>query len=103
MGVGIGLTISPATTDALGAGDARERSQASGIVQTVRQVGGVIGIAVLGAIVASVSAVAPDASPQAHVDAATNGVSAAFWTGAGMTVLMAVVAGLAIRRRRLLT
>src|SRR5262249_27352659 len=34
MGVGIGLTISPATTDALGAANARERSQASGIVQT---------------------------------------------------------------------
>ena len=62
MGAGIGMTISPATTDALGAAAARERSQASGMVQTVRQVGGVIGIAILGAIVAHVSAVAPAAT-----------------------------------------
>ena len=51
MGTDIGLTISPGTTDALGAAAPQQRSQASGIVQTVRQVGGVIGIAVLGAIV----------------------------------------------------
>ena len=76
------MTISPATTDALGAaGD--ERSQATGIVQTVRQIGGVIGIAVLGAIVANVSSVAPSATAEAHVAAATNGVAAAYWTGAG--------------------
>jgi MFS family permease len=99
MGIGIGLTISPATTDALGAAAARERSQASGIVQTVRQIGGVIGIAVLGAIVAHVSAVAPTASAAAHVTAATDGVSAAFWTGAGMAVVMAVPAAVLLRRR----
>src|SRR5262249_40881882 len=34
MGIGIGLTMSPATTDALSAADSRQRSQASGIVQT---------------------------------------------------------------------
>ncbi len=87
MGVGIGLTISPATTDALGAASPTERSQASGIVQTVRQVGGVIGIAVLGAIVA-------------HGSTVTTGVSAAYWTGAAVTALMALVALVAVRRRR---
>jgi len=86
-GIGIGLTISPATTDALGAATAGERSQASGIVQTVRQIGGVIGIAVLGAIVANVSAVAPAPSAAEHVTAATNGVAMAFWTAAGMAVV----------------
>ena len=82
MGVGIGMTISPATTDALGAARRGERSQATGIVQTVRQIGGVIGIAVLGAIVAGVSAVAPDASRRARIRAATDGVAAAYWAGA---------------------
>jgi MFS family permease len=99
MGIGIGLTISPATTDALGAADAGERSQASGIVQTVRQIGGVIGIAVLGAIVANVSSVAPTASAAQHVTAATNGVAAAFWTGAAMSVVMGALAALTLRRR----
>lgn len=86
MGVGIGLTISPATTDALAAADAGQRSQASGIVQTVRQVGGVIGIAVLGAVVA-------------HGSSVTGGVSAAFWAGAAVTALMALVALVAVGRR----
>jgi EmrB/QacA subfamily drug resistance transporter len=86
LGVGLGLTISPATTDSLGVADATERSQASGIVQTVRQVGGVIGIAVLGAIVA-------------HGSSVTSGVSAAYWTGAAMTAAMALVALVVLRRR----
>src|SRR6201991_4973786 len=71
MGIGLGMTISPATTDALGVAAPGERSQAAGIVQTVRQVGGVIGIAVLGAIVA------------AHRTHPTDGVAAAYWVGAG--------------------
>ena len=96
MGAGIGLTMSPGTTDALGAAQPGERSQASGIVQTVRQIGGVIGIAVLGAIVAHVSAVAP---PQTRIDAATDGVAAAYWTGAGVMILMAGVAYRFLRRR----
>jgi EmrB/QacA subfamily drug resistance transporter len=99
MGTGIGLTISPGTTDALGAAAAAQRSQASGIVQTVRQVGGVIGIAVLGAIVANVSAVSPDATAAAHRTAATSGVAAAYWAGAAMMGVMAIVAVLFVRRR----
>jgi EmrB/QacA subfamily drug resistance transporter len=101
MGTGIGLTISPGTTDALGAAVPQQRSQASGIVQTVRQVGGVIGIAVLGAIVAHVSVAAPGAGPSAHLTAATNGVADAYLTGAAMMAVMAVVALVFVRRRAL--
>jgi hypothetical protein len=50
-GFGIGLVISPTNTDALGRVDAAERSQASGLVQTVRQLGGTFGVAVIGAVV----------------------------------------------------
>jgi EmrB/QacA subfamily drug resistance transporter len=99
MGIGIGLIVSPGTTDALGAARPSERSQASGIVQTVRQVGGVVGIAILGAIVAAVSSVAPTASPATHVTAATNGVAAAYWTGSAVMAAMAMLAGVCIRRR----
>ncbi len=99
MGAGIGMTISPATTDALGVASAGERSQASGIVQTVRQVGGVIGIAVLGAIVSHVSLVAPTAPVAQHVAAGTNGVADAYWTGAAVMVVMACVAFFTGRRR----
>ncbi len=99
MGVGIGMTVSPTTTDAMGVAAPVQRSQASGITQTVRQIGGVIGIAVLGAIVAHVSTVAPTATAAQHVNAATNGVVAAYWTGAGTMLAMAVLGFVFIRRR----
>jgi hypothetical protein len=59
----------------------------------------VIGIAVLGAIVANVSSVAPGATAEAHVTAATDGVAAAYWTGAGVMALMALVAYRFVHRR----
>jgi MFS family permease len=99
MGVGIGLSVSPGSTDAMGAAAPGERSQASGIVQTVRQIGGVIGIAVLGAIVANVSTVASHATLQQHSTAATNGVSAAYWAGAATMAVMALVALARLSRR----
>lgn len=99
MGVGIGMTISPGTTDAMAAAAASERSQASGIVQTVRQVGGAVGIAVLGAIVAAVSAVGADSTRAARLAASTNGVAAGYWAGAAMMGLMAIVAFVGIHRR----
>lgn len=67
--------------------------------QTVRQIGGVIGIAVLGAIVAHVSTVATTATAAQHVKAATNGVVAAYWTGAATMLAMAVLGFVFIRRR----
>jgi MFS family permease len=54
MGVGLALMITPTTTDALNAADPALRGQASGVVQTMRQVGGTVGIAILGTIVAHV-------------------------------------------------
>jgi MFS family permease len=50
-GFGLGLVTSPAMTDALGRVGVAERSQASGLVQTVRQLGGTFGVAVIGAVV----------------------------------------------------
>lgn len=50
-GLGLGLIMSPTNTDALGRVSTPERSQGSGIVQTVRQVGGTLGVAVIGAVI----------------------------------------------------
>jgi EmrB/QacA subfamily drug resistance transporter len=50
-GFGLGLIISPTNTDALGRVARTERSQASGLVQTIRQLGGTLGVAVIGTIV----------------------------------------------------
>ncbi len=51
VGVGLGLTLSPTNTDALARVGNAERTQASGVAQTVRQLGGTLGIAVIGAVV----------------------------------------------------
>ena len=50
-GFGLGLTISPTNTDALSRVGAAQRSQASGVLQTLRQLGGTLGVAVVGAVV----------------------------------------------------
>lgn len=51
MGTGIALTISPSNTDALSRVAAHERGQVSGLVQTMRQVGGTMGVAITAATV----------------------------------------------------
>jgi EmrB/QacA subfamily drug resistance transporter len=53
IGVGLALVIAPASTDAMNAADRALRGQASGVVQTMRQVGGTLGIAVLGTLIAN--------------------------------------------------
>jgi EmrB/QacA subfamily drug resistance transporter len=54
VGLGIGLVMSPANTDAMSSAPAALRGQASGVIQTMRQVGGTVGLAIVGTIVASV-------------------------------------------------
>jgi MFS family permease len=51
MGTGIALTMSPANTDALSRVAAHERGQVSGLVQTLRQIGGTTGVAITAAVV----------------------------------------------------
>jgi EmrB/QacA subfamily drug resistance transporter len=54
IGAGIGLVMSPTNTDAMSAAPLKLRGQASGTIQTVRQVGGTMGIALLGTLVANI-------------------------------------------------
>jgi EmrB/QacA subfamily drug resistance transporter len=54
MGIGIGLVMGPANTDAMNTAPRALRGQASGVVQTVRQVGGTLGLAIMGTIVVNV-------------------------------------------------
>jgi EmrB/QacA subfamily drug resistance transporter len=51
-GIGLALVMSPSNTDAMNAAPSELRGQASGVVQTVRQVGGTVGLAIVGTIVA---------------------------------------------------
>lgn len=54
MGIGIGLIMGPANTDGMNAAARELRGQASGVIQAVRQVGGTVGLAIMGTVVASV-------------------------------------------------
>jgi MFS family permease len=54
-GAGLGLTLSPTNTDGLGRVTPEERGQASGLIQTVRQLGGAFGVAVIGTVVVHAS------------------------------------------------
>ncbi|MEJ2865465.1 MFS transporter [Actinomycetospora flava] len=93
VGLGLGLTLSPTNTDALSRVGATERTQASGVVQTVRQLGGTLGIAVIGAVVIAADDDLPGRT------AAPSGIAAGFWVAAGAFALAAVVGGLLLARR----
>lgn len=54
LGAGLGLAVSPAITDLLEAAPEDRRGRASGLVQTLREFGAALGIAVMGAVVANV-------------------------------------------------
>ena len=74
MGFGMGLVISPTNTDALSRVAPADRSQASGVLQTVRQLGATLGVAVIGAVVLGIEhrgTRTPD--PQRAADAITAG------------------------------
>ena len=76
VGVGLGLTLSPTNTDALGRVPDAERSQASGVVQTVRQVGGTLGVAVIGGVVLALGPALPGRTGTAESIAAGFGAAA---------------------------
>jgi EmrB/QacA subfamily drug resistance transporter len=54
LGIGIPFIMTPGNTDGMNAAPAALRGQASGLLQTVRQVGGTIGIAILTSVILSV-------------------------------------------------
>ena len=53
MGVGLALVMSPASTDVMNAAPAAP-GEASGVMQTMRQVGGTVGLAMMATIVATI-------------------------------------------------
>jgi len=97
-GVGMAMTMSPMTSAALSAVSVDKAGVASGVLNTFRQVGGSLGIAVGGAILASYISV-PARSPQFSAQF-VNGLHHALYTSAAIAFGAAVVAALTIRKRR---
>src|ERR1700741_1126196 len=88
VGVGLGLTLAPTNTDALGRVSDAERSQASGVIQTVRHVGGTLGVAVIGGVVLSLGPALPGRTGTAEA------IAAGFGVGAGAFALAALAGAL---------
>ena len=91
------LVMTPMTAAALGSVPVEKSGVGSGVLNTFRQVGGALGIAVMGAIVASyvdLSGGRPD--PSSFID----GFQAALRVSAGFALLGAVIAFATIRKHR---
>jgi len=96
-GFGMGLVMTPMTAAALGSVPVEKSGVGSGVLNTFRQVGGALGIAVMGAIVASyvdLSGGRPD--PSSFID----GFQAALRVSAVFALIGAVVAVTTIRKHR---
>jgi EmrB/QacA subfamily drug resistance transporter len=91
-GIGMGMFFAPMATVILGAVGAKEEGQASGANNAVRELGGVLGVAVLASVFSHYGGYA---SPQVFSD----GLVPAVWVGAAVVALGAVAA-LAIPRRK---
>ena len=97
-GFGMGLTMTPATVAAIGSVPVAKAGIGSGILNTFRQVGGALGIAVMGAIVASQIDVVPGAP--AFRDQFMDGFSIALRVAAGIALVGALAAAVLIRKYR---
>lgn len=101
-GVGMGVTMTPMTYAVLGSVGVDKSGVASGVLNTFRQTGGALGIAIMGAILtAKIQAVplGPDAAA-AYIAAYVDGLQQAFLLGAAITLAGSIVAVVAVRKTR---
>ncbi|HSY15917.1 MAG TPA: DHA2 family efflux MFS transporter permease subunit [Jatrophihabitantaceae bacterium] len=89
-GAGMGFAFPPAASVVLGAVGMQDQGKAAGANTTVRELGGAVGVAVLGTVFAARGSYA---SPQQFVD----GLRPAVWVGVGVVAVGALIA-LAIPR-----
>ncbi|MET9934701.1 MULTISPECIES: MFS transporter [unclassified Streptomyces] len=90
-GTGFALTLSPLTGAAVQAVGPQEGGLASGVSSTTRQIGAVLGVAVLGAVVRA---------RQADGSSFETGLDSAFLAAGAVTLVTAVFTGLALARSR---
>ena len=96
-GVGMASTMSPMTSAAMGAVPVDKAGVGSGVLNSFRQVGGSLGIALIGAIVASYIPDAADGQARAHDY--VNGLHAGLAVSAAISFLAAIVAVVTVRTR----
>jgi EmrB/QacA subfamily drug resistance transporter len=102
IGAGLGLVFSSAMATATFGVEAGDSGVASAMVNTMQQIGGSIGTALLStlaasAVTSSLATVAGKPDPAALATAAVHGYTTAFWWAAGIFAIGAVVTGLLLR------
>lgn len=85
VGLGLGLTFSPINTDALSRVSPDDRPQASGIVQTVRQLGGTLGVAVIGSVILAHEHT--DTAPARRIGDTAHAMTYGFWIATAVFAL----------------
>ena len=95
-GVGMAITMTPMTAAAMSAVPIDKAGVGSGILNTFRQVGGALGIALMGAILAR-EATASAAAGASPVDAFLDGLHLGLYVAAAIALAGAVIAAVAVR------
>jgi EmrB/QacA subfamily drug resistance transporter len=100
LGFGMGNIFAPAIASATYGVDPRDTGVASAMVNTMQQVGGSVGTALLSSIFASAAAsfaAGKTPTPQLAGEAAVHGYTVAFWVAAGVFAVGAVIVGVTMR------
>jgi EmrB/QacA subfamily drug resistance transporter len=92
IGLGVGFTMMPLNTFILSGVEPKDAGSASGLLQTMQQVGGSLGLAILVTVFGT-------ASRHAHHDAFISGATAAFTMGAVFTAV-ALLLALSLKSRK---
>jgi len=96
-GVGMAMTMSPMTAAAMGSVPVDKAGVGSGVLNSFRQLGGSLGIALMGAILASYVTASPRSL--AGAQQFVNGLHAALLVAAVITFAAAIVAVVTVRTR----
>jgi EmrB/QacA subfamily drug resistance transporter len=97
-GVGMAMTMAPTTAAAMSSVPVDKAGVGSAVINSMRQVGGSLGIAIMGTLVASVVSVIP--SGPLYATQFTSGYHRAVHVGAAILLAGAVVAVLTVRKPR---
>ncbi|MDX6402377.1 MAG: hypothetical protein QOF27_2983 [Gaiellaceae bacterium] len=97
-GVGMAITMAPTTAAAMGSVPVAKAGVGSAVINSMRQVGGSLGIAIMGALVATVVTVAPTNRLWRHQF--VGGYHRAVHVGAALVLLGAIISVVTVRQVR---
>jgi EmrB/QacA subfamily drug resistance transporter len=97
LGLGAGLSFTPLTMTILANVEPQDSGSASGLLQTMQQVGGAVGLAVLVTVFGTASRNAANGG-KSPLEAMTHGMSQGFLTAAGLAAIALLIAIFGISR-----